>query len=551
MQMANFLIKNKYIKTKEYEPSLSSSFEKIDLSSKWVLYISNYFGKYKYYEINGDLIYSFGYVCSEESNSIKDTLRNCLINFNENNIQFLKKNLFGQFILIIKKNSYIFIINDFLGVGNIFYNSDRNLITSSFSLAEEAIGYGPDYNNYYKIMEYLALREIKYPAWLGSETMNNKINWLLPYEYIKINLKDDKIDINRIAYEIDNSKDNNIDRLSDQLIYRLSSIIERKEYLDSIIGCSLTGGRDSRLIATLAAKKYKNCRYRIAIDRNNRRALKDFKIAKKISKINRITLDTYEFTSLENEQLFRVLTEDLVPAFNKTITPLIINSNRYDLTLGGVFGSEIFEPIFSETFANYLKYLISRARKSITANYYFWDKLIESIETQFKEIKAFYHLKYNDEKDYIRIFQLLITSRYASFILSAMAQYGYDLEPYGCYPLVELSLQTDPVFWGNKKSLIGDANLQKVALYKISKEAARVMAYASYRPAMPFSLRASPRYFYGYFLNLSNWLYKKINKKANIYPVALFDDFFYSSDGWNKYYIERIKKYMFSNLENK
>ncbi|MCX7974336.1 MAG: hypothetical protein N3B16_07525 [Candidatus Aminicenantes bacterium] len=541
--MAHFLLKHKSIHSNEPESFLFSNLRNIQLSQNWMLFISGSNTTYDYYEKDGNFICAIGYVCNSDSYSMKDTLSECLIRFEEKNLVSFKKELLGQFIIIIKKNSSVFIFDDFIGGRNIFYNSEGNLVTSSFAWAEESIGFGYDFLNYYKTLEYLALREVKYPAWLGQQTMNKKINWLLPYEYIKFNINQENFEVKRILFEIDNIKESNLNILSEKLIQNLSRVIERKEFLNSKIGCSLTGGRDSRLVATLAANIFPKCRYRTAISKSNIKSLKDLKVAKKISRINRIKLDIYEFTLSTHEKLFRTLTEDMIPAYNITITPLIINNNNYALTLGGIFGSEIFEPILVKLIATYNQVIAARIKKSIASNNQFIDQLMESITGQFTDIKRHYHLKEADERDYIRIFQLLITARYSSFITAAMAQFGYDLEPYGSYPLVELALQIDSSLWGYKKSLAGDATVQKVSLYKISRAASRVLAYSSYRPVMPFCLRSSPKYLWGYFLHINDWITRKISDVTQSRQKLSIPGFNYASDGWYEYYLNRIDKY--------
>lgn len=541
--MTHYLIKHKNIQINEVEFFLCSNPRKIELNSKWTIFITGPNRTYTYYEKDENFIFAFGYVCETNSYSMQDTLFKCLDAFEENNIVSLKKKLLGQFIIIIKKNSNVFILNDFIGARNVFYNSDDNLTTSSLSWAEKSIGSRPEFFNHYKTLEYLVLREVKYPTWLGHKTMNKNINWLLPYEYIKINIKEDKFEIKQISYDIDNKKDSNLDFLSEKLLQHLSQVIERKEFLNSAIGCSLTGGRDSRLVATLASSIFPKCRYRIAISKYNKNSLKDLNVARKISKINKIHLDVYELIPDVHETLFRTLTEDMIPAYNITITPLIINNHRYSLTFGGVYGSEIFEPILSSNITNYKHNIAVRIKTTITSSNKYIDQFMESVENQLDDIQKHYHLKENDERDYIRIFQILITARYSSFILAAMAQFGYDLEPYGSYPLVEFALQINPKFWGNKKSLIGDATVQKAALYRISKNTSRIMAYSSYRPAMPFSFRSSIKYFGCYFLHLYNSMLRKLSYKAQRKQILRLPGFKYRSNSWYKYYLNRIDKY--------
>jgi len=94
--------------------------------------------------------------------------------------------------------------------------------------------------------------------------LNKKINWLLPYQYIKIKAGDSLFEIRPIIYYINNHKQKDTNSLSEQLLRNLESVSYKKEFKNSTVCCSLTGGRDSRLIATMAARYYPKCQYRIA-----------------------------------------------------------------------------------------------------------------------------------------------------------------------------------------------------------------------------------------------------------------------------------------------
>lgn len=544
--MADFLIKHKDNKFGLSESAFEHLSRRIELNSALMLYIRGSDRTYRYYERGSDFICSFGYVFRKESFSMEHFLTEFLTSFEENSLADIKETVLGQFVLIIKKQTDLFIINDFLGGRNIFYSPERKLITSSFLWAEESVGCGPDHLDYYKILEYLALREVKYPTWLGSRTMNREIKWLLPYQYIKLDLRNarSELEIKPLKLKLDNRKDSNLSALAEKLIHQLSGVMERREFLNQTVGCSLTGGRDSRLIATLAGQLFPGCRYRIAVSELDKNSLKDFKIARKISRINKVQLDVYEFKPEEQEPLFRVLTEELIPAFNISITPLILNNYRYALTFGGVYGTEIFEPIFIDKIDKFIKHLINRVRSSMSLTEDLLDNFVEGIKNQISEIKKSYSLAEADDTDYIRMFQLFITARYSSFIISAMAQYGFDLEPYGSFPLIELAFQIDPTLWGNRKTMAGDALVQKTALFKISREAARVLAFSSFRPVMPFSLRSSLRYFFGYLLHVHYWARKEISEIAQKKQTLMLPGIKYTADGWYKYFISRIGKYV-------
>jgi hypothetical protein len=493
---------------------------------------------------DGDnFICALGYACACDLPSMNATLHRLLSEVKDYNISEIKKNISGQFILIIKKGQQLFLLTDFVGGRNIFYNPEQNLIASSFALAENSAGFNSSNLDTYKTVEFLATREILYPCWLNRQTMNKKINWLLPYEYIKIEDGDSLFEIRPIIYHINNHKQKDSSLLSEKLLRNLESVLYKEEFKNSTVCCSLTGGRDSRLIATIAAKYYPNCQYRIAISSLNKNSLKDLKVARKIAEINKKALNIYELNLPEHENIYIRTTEGFSPTFNITVTPIIINAEKYALGLGGAYGSELFAPIPYNCMQDFCRNINLRAQSAIKADDAFWNQLNASLEEQLKELREHYMFQHEDERDYVRLFQLLMTARYNSFINSAINQFGYQLEPFGTFPVIETGLQISPEYWGNKRSIIGDALIEKEAFYRISPKAARVLAYSSYRPVMPFSFWSSPLYMGGYVLNILNWLSKKITPGNIKEQKQILPGIYYKSDGWEKYYTERLSKY--------
>lgn len=509
-------------------------------------WIFNIFGPQNTFSIarvENDWICSLGYSCSLNLGSMDDTLKKILLEFDENKILSIKKELVGQYILIIKKREFMYILADFLGCRNIFYSADRIITSSSFSFIEKSLGPHPHDFDSQAFIEFLAVKEILYPCWLGRHTINRSINYLLPYEYIKVNLNNPNFDIKAIKQYINNEKISDIKTLSERLINSLERIIYREEFKDSLLCSSITGGRDSRLVATIAAKKYPNCNYRIAISSINRNSIKDYKVAKKISRINNAPLDVYELKLPFHENIFTKITENFCPAFNITITPIIINADRYAIGFGGVYGTELFAPITCKDIQEYFTNALSRAKSSLMIKENFWHSFASSILDQINEIKEHYHFEVYDERDYIRLFNLLMTARYSSFIIAAFNQFGYQLEPFGSFPTVELAFQISPNLWGNKRRIIGDALVEKAALAKLSPRAGRLLAYSSYRPVMPFSIWLSPIYLWGYALNVFSSASNKIVPRQRKQRREIMPGVFYLSTGWEKYYIEKLRVY--------
>lgn len=291
-----------------------------------------------------DTIASVGYVCHVDGDSVQETLSQILTSFHESQIGDLKKNLVGQYVLLIKKGQNLYIFSDFVGARNIFYSDDGLVISSSFSQVEDLVQTSSIDLDMYKVLEFLAMRHMLYPTWIGRSTEHKRIKWLLPYEYIVINTVNSSFKLGSIVYSIANYKESDCSLLSSELLSILRAIIGRKEFKDSDVAVSLTGGRDSRLVAAIAAEQFRNIRYRTAVSPENFDSLKDRKFSNKLARIRGIQLDVYPFQTGRDEERFRDLTEGMSPCFNNSITPLIDSTGSYSLGLGGVYGTELFLP---------------------------------------------------------------------------------------------------------------------------------------------------------------------------------------------------------------
>lgn len=538
--MSHFIIKNNNSHFKQ--PEIISYKKQLAISQDWSFLLISEGQTFKVKYKDDDFVCALGYVRSLELPSMDKSL-NKILEMDYIDVSLIKKEFSGQFILIIKKNHDLFIFTDFIGGRNIFYNAEKNLITSSLSLTEILVGTKEEYLDHYKVFEYLAVRELLYPCWLNKETLNKRIHWLLPYEYLQIDLRNSTVAIKSCRYNIHNYKELNPNKLSDRLIHGLERVLYIDEFKNANVACSLTGGRDSRLIATMASKFYQNLKYRTAVSTLSKNSIKDSRVAKKIARVNRVELDLYKLNYPDDERYFRSLTEEMAPAFNMTITPVILSAKKYDFGFGGVYGTELFTPVSNTKMREYIAMALKQISNMIRAKSKFYDSFISALEYQLEDIKKHYNLEENDDRDYIRLFQLLITARYSSFIVSAFNLYGYQFEPYGTFPIVEIALQIDPKFWGNKRNIAGDALIEKMAMEKISRKSARILAYASRRPVAPLSIFTGHLYFYGYLVHILNWTIKKIIDIDKKQWHKIMPALFYFSNDWEKFYRYRLEKY--------
>lgn len=520
----------------------SDPLERISTGSRVDVLVSGKKSTYCIVRKNKDVIAAIGYVCHVDSDSTEAALLDILNSFNETQIGNIKKVLIGQYILLIKKNKSIFVFSDFMGVRNIFYSDDGMIITSSYSQAENLLQTSPADLDINKVFEFLAMRHILYPTWLGQFTGHKHIKWLLPYEYIVINTENPGFRLGSIVYFINNRKQTDYFQLSNELLNTLKSIIGRNEYKNSVVAASLTGGRDSRLVAAIAAGQYPNIHYRTAVSLQKYNSVRDLKVAKKVARVSGIPLDIYQFQPGRDEERFRQITEGFVPTYNHSITPLIDNSATYSLGFGGAFGTELFVPIPWSSIDEYIKAGIERANKFLHAEEDFWTSFRESLYSQFRKTKEHYRLIDDDDRDYIRLFNLLDTARYSSFILSAFNNEGYHLEPYGNYAVLDLALRVAPKLWGNHRKLGGNALIQKVAMSALSPRLARIFTYSTLRPMLPFSVTSLPLYMLGFTLQAANSLRGKfVNAKKGLITSNLPGGY-YASDGWEKQFVDRTNK---------
>ena len=491
-----------------------------------------------------DAIASVGYTCYLDGDSSQETLSQILTSFQESQIGDLKKKLVGQYVLIIKKDNNLYIFSDFMGVRNVFYSGDGLVVSSSFSKVEDLVQTNSSDLDMYKVWEFLAMRHILYPTWIGRTTGHKRIKWLLPYEYLVIDLSNSSFRLGSVVYTIDNKKISDCTQLSNELLSTLRTIIHRREFKNSAVAASLTGGRDSRLVASIAAEQFRNIHYRTAVSSEKVSSVKDLEVAKKVARVRNIPVDAFPFQLGRDEERFRELTEGISPTYNSSITPLIDSAASYSLGFGGVFGTELFMPIPWNSIEEYVQSRIENAKKALWVEDDFWNYFQQALYDEFRRTKAHFQLSDGDDRDYIRLFNLLDTTRYASFILSAFNQSGYQIEPYSNYAILDLALRVAPILWGNHRSLGGNALVQQNAMAKLDQRVARILTYKTFRPMLPISMTSFPLYLMGFTLQVISWLRERFEDGQKIPVRTELPNGYYISNGWEKNFIERtVSKY--------
>jgi hypothetical protein len=486
-----------------------------------------------------DSISAVGYISAAGGESIREVLTETLHSFNEDHVREVKERLAGQYVIVVKKTSLVFIFADVLGARNIFYSVEQGIISTSFLEIETILRTVPEDLDRYKVLEYIAMRHVLYPAWIGSGTCHKGVRWLLPYEFLVVDRGNGGLRLGSVVYRIDNRKEVDCSALSRRLLSILSSITVRDGDGGSPVGATLTGGHDSRLIAAVAAAKFKDVRFRIATSGKNKRSLIDCSVAQKVARVRGVPLDIFQFQFGRDEERFYALTEGFSPAYNHTVTPLIDGAGRYSLGLGGAFGTEMFMPITWDTIGGFIQQRTELAKRYLKVDEGFWAILTERMFEQFNEIKAHYDLVEKSDRDYIRLFELLLTARYGSFIIAAFNKSGYQLDPYGSYPVLELSLCVSPVLWGDHRRFGGNGLIQKGAMKLVDPRMGRVLTYMHLRPMLPLTIWTAPLYLFGAMAQGVNWLRtRRGNSLANC-AESTVPGGTYLSDGWESQFLRR------------
>jgi hypothetical protein len=513
----------------------------INLVDQAKVYVHGKKGTYHIFRKHDDFIVAVGYVCHINSNSSQQTLTNILDSFSESDICELKKNLVGQFVLMLKKKDILYVFSDFIGSRNVFYSLDDLIVSTSFSRLENLIPTSSDDLDIYKVFEFFSMRYVLFPTWLGRSTKHKHIKWLLPYEYLKINLTDTTLQVCPLVFSIDNSKDSSCSNLAKDLLSILKSITLRNEYIDKSVAASLTGGCDTRLVAAITAKEYSRIKYRIAVSTDNINSVKDFQVARKVAKKQGIQLDVYKFQQNRHEKRFFEITEGLTPSYNQTITPLLEDTDSYALGFGGAFGSQLFWPIQWAFIKDFIENKLEFTKKYVIVKREFGDRLYASLLEEFARIKKAFQLSEANEIDYIRLFQFFYSGRYASFIMSAYNNAGFQLEPYGTYFALQVALRVAPMLWGSHRKLKGEAHVQKTAMASLNPDIGKIIAFSSFRPLLPLSPSTTPLYLIGYAKHHVHWVRGKLlNIQQKPIKRHLFDAY-HISDGWDTYFIDRLK----------
>lgn len=488
---------------------------------------------------DGDFVYLLGQ-CNYPGKSTDETMSDLLQITSEADIGDTKAQLFGHFVAIIKRGETVTIFGDYLQMRAIFYAAGGTVISSSLSAVERFLGASADELDEYKVYELFAMRHVLYPGLLGNTTIHKKIRRLRPYEFIRINNREESFEVCSCKFSINNQKVSDVDAAARKLIKKLELAIHLPEPSVSPVGATITGGYDSRLVAAIAARYVENLRLRISVSNEDQRSKYDLKIATKLANELNLALDRYE-TIVEAElDDYYDLTEGCSPVGNAAMTRLLRNTHDYAFGLEGTLGTELFMPVEFTGINDFMERTARRVSVAINNGEQYLPRFEESLRSELSDLQKHYSFAQEDPQDWIRLLFLYNTVSSFSCVRSAYNVLGMQLEPYSTKPVIETAFQIPASMWGNEHSLVGRAFVQKKAMAIINYRLGKIMTFAHFSPMLPFSIKSLPSYAFGYAQHVTFWIRENISQWARKPYVVSLGSFRYASDGWNALYTRRI-----------
>lgn len=469
------------------------------------------------------MLLGYAYVQKESTDSF---LTNVLLDFDVSRIAEIKKSLLGQYLVILHKDGYIYMFSDFLQTRNIYYDISTKRVSSSFAALSALKG---KENDNYKAFEFLSMRHCLYPIWLGNGTMANDVLRVRANEYLIIHAESGEIEVCKLKFKINNIKISSLKTLIAYTKEIFREAICHPAYKNKKVYTTITGGFDSRLVTTFVEEYYTNVNLRISSLKNSQS--QDFKIASLVTEAISATLKVYETDLEKQKDIYYSLTEGLSPRENVIMTELFLSKDRGDLSFGGAFGTELYTILAYASSDDLISDYVSKARQFVKADESYYTKFELALREEFENIRSCYLLQTYDERDLMRIFQLLNTGRFSSRFVSAMHINGHQYEVFGTFPVIEAGLRIPYKYLGSKWTFGRYYLIPKYLVEQINPKIARIMT-CHFCPMVPLGLSTSILYVQGKFMRKQ---YAKEQAKSMCTPKKLSlwtEDFSYSSNDW-------------------
>lgn len=489
-------------------------------------------GTIVHYANGEDSLSILGYACdcaTAEEGLVAPSLSGLLRDFDGSGvcIAAMKKRLAGQYTILLRKGAKLYLFSDFLQTRNIFYHTQGHFVSSSFGAMRSRTGNECDA---YKAFEWLAMRHCLYPVWLGSGTIDPAIRRLRGFEYLSIDLLTGAIAVEGIRLEVDNRKIASLKKLKNQTLATLRRSVRHPDVRDKKAWATVTGGFDSRLIASLVREYYPDLHLRIAEWRGGDSL--DRTIAERVAEVLGQPLHVFYCDPDQQLETFYRMTDGFSPRENGVMSQLFLSAKAEDMAFGGVFGTELYTA-FSYTVPEELQaaYLL-KARQYVQADEAYYERLRQALHDEFAEIREHYLLRENEPRDYIRIFQLLVTGAFSAPQIAAGNIRGRQYEVFGAYPVIETGLKTPYQYLGGRYTLGRFYLIPKSLMVTVNKEASRIDT-THFCPMRPLSLTSAAAYVRGRFRRKKYYERQAELRRGKTRTLTLTTDTFsYTSNDW-------------------
>lgn len=458
-----------------------------DVLDKNLCIYRNYTSEHYEYANNSAYIIGTAQVIDQDKESF---LKGILENFNESLMSLILRELIGQYVILIHANGKWYIQSDFVQVRTIFYDLEAGEVSSNFGAMTS---FHTGFDDEYKSMEFRAMDKCLYPVMLGASTSIKSIQRLQPCQYIAIGKT---IEVKDFAIRLDNSKIQSAQRCADKTNRLLTNII--RKYADWHAVSTITGGYDSRLISSLCAASIPNLELRISIIKEE--GFKDLSIAKQVSKTLNKNLHIYKTNPQACKDEFIYLTDGLSKEANMVIMDMIKHGSDYQIGFGGAMGTELYSTLPFSLKEDLINSFVTIARNRISNNDTFVQSFRQAIFEQMDYIENHIHLKEQNPRDFIRLFQVLMTARFSSPLLALSDIHGHQLEPFATFTIIENGIQIPYSYQGDNKTF-GRFYLIPKLIMKQTNYNVGALESTHNQPLLPVSIRTLPHYILGKLRN--------------------------------------------------
>ncbi len=431
----------------------------------------------------------------------------------------IKKELLGQYIVLVRKGGTLYMFSDFMQVGGIFYSVERKVASSSFDAACLMAGMDTDP---YKQFEFIAMKYSAYPAWLGNTTVNRRVCRLRACEYLAVDAATGCIELCDFKIEFDNRKNPDVRALREKTLALLHTYMRHPEMKDAKVQSTITGGFDSRFVSSLVKEYYSDVTLRICVNKGV--PFLDYDMAEKAARTIGLPLKVYR-TEPSDVEWFYMATDSLSPRENSIMASLFRSTGDYRLGFGGTFGTELYSSFAANNPGEHITDLMDRAKNNIRADKRHFERLEQAFRDEFNYIEQHYVLARPDGKDLVRIFKLINTAYFASPLVRSFAINGNQFEIFPTFPIIEAGLQI-PYRFDRLMDRLGNFYLiPKGIMRKVNPKVSRLLTtnFAPMRPLTPCSL---PTYLRGKLFKRR--YYAMLAKMQPANPTVTL----YKGDGW-------------------